>query len=158
MSQDQQQESQPELNIMRVFNAPRELVFRVWTEPEHLSKWCAPTGFTIPLSEGELRSGGAWRTRMVSPEGQAHVAFGEYREVVPVERLVFTHQWEEEDMPPHETLVTITFDELGERKTRMNFRQQFFRSVSSRDGHDGGWSQAFIRLGALLDELEASQA
>lgn len=90
--------------------------------------------------------------RMVSPDGTEYSCGGEYREIVPNKKLVFTHMWDEEDMPPHETLVTVIFEDEGKDKTRMNFRQQFFRSVTSRDGHEGGWSEAFARLGEYVGD------
>lgn len=144
----------PELLITRVFDAPRHLVYRVWTEREHMLKWCAPHGFNITHGEAEVQPGGAWRSCMVSPEGVEHWVGGVYREVVPDERLVFTHVWDETDMPPHETLVTLEFADFEENKTKLYFRQQFFRSVASRDGHEGGWTESFERLATYLHELQ----
>jgi uncharacterized protein YndB with AHSA1/START domain len=138
------------LLIERVFDAPRPLVFAAWTEREHLVRWGAPHGFTVIHCEAELRPGGAWRAGMRSPEGREHWNGGVYREIVPPERLVYTFAWEDETgKPGHETLVTITFAEEGE-KTRMTFRQAVFQTVEDRDGHQGGWSEAFEKLAELL--------
>jgi uncharacterized protein YndB with AHSA1/START domain len=146
----------PLLLITRVFDAPRSLVFQVWTQSEHMSRWCAPTGFTIPHSSGDLRPGGVWRSCVVSPEGEELWVGGVYREVVPDERLVFTHVWDEADgSPGHETVVTLEFSDYERTKTKMLFRQEFFRSVSSRDGHEGGWTQSFERLESYLQQLQS---
>ena len=137
-----------ELVITRTFDAPRSLVFKAWTEREHLMRWSAPRGFDVIESTGDLRTGGRWRAGMRSPEGVEYWLGGVYREIVPDERLVFTHKWEEENAV--ETLVTVV---LAERdgETEMSFRQTGFRSVESRDGHEGGWSEAFDRLGEHLN-------
>jgi uncharacterized protein YndB with AHSA1/START domain len=153
-AQNAPEQDAPELLITRVFDAPRRLVYQVWTEREHMLKWCAPHGFTITHGEAEVRVGGAWRSCMVAPDGVEHWVGGVYREVVPNERLVFTHVWDEADMPPHETLVTLEFADFEATRTKLYFRQQFFRSVTSRDGHEGGWSQSFERLESYLHELQ----
>ena len=136
-----------ELVITRVFEAPRILVFKAWTERDHLMRWAAPHGFTITHGEGDVRPGGAWRSCMRSPEGVDHWVGGIYREITPHDRLVFTHKWEEDVAV--ETLVTVTLAEQ-DGKTTMTFRQTGFRSVESRDGHEGGWSEAFERLAELV--------
>ena len=143
-----------ELLIVRTFDAPRALVWRAWTEGELTAKWMAPAGFTIPLSEGDLRPGGAWRAQMRSPEGELLHLAGVYREIVPPERLVFTHAWtDEHGKPGPETLVTVTLAEEG-GKTVMTFRQSGFSSAASRDGHGEGWTECFDRLVELLAETE----
>ena len=136
-----------ELVTTRVFDAPRNLVFKAWTEREHLMRWSAPRGFDVIESTGELRVGGTWRAGMRSPDGAEYWLGGIYREIVPDERLVFTHRWDEEGAA--DTLVTVTLTERN-GKTEMNFRQTGFRSAESRNGHEGGWSEAFERLGEHL--------
>jgi len=147
-------ERENELTITRIFDAPRHLVFEAWTKPEHLKKWCAPKGFTIPSSEGEICPGGAWKSSMKTPEGELLKMGGVYQEVIPDEKLVFTHSWDKETGGSgHETVVTVTFaDQDG--KTKMHFHQAFFLDKESRDGHEGGWSQCFDKLEELLSELE----
>jgi len=147
-------ESENELTITRIFDAPRHLVFEAWTNPEHLKQWCAPQGFDIPDSEGELKPGGAWRSCMSKPDGTLLKLGGVYREIVPDEKLVFTHAWDvETGGSGHETVITVTFaDEDG--KTRMHFHQAFFLDTESRDGHEGGWGQCFDRLASLLADLK----
>jgi uncharacterized protein YndB with AHSA1/START domain len=141
-----------ELVIIRVFDAPRHVVFAAWTKREHLLNWAAPHGFTVVDCDGDLRAGGSWRETMRSPEGKEHRNGGTYREVVAPEKLVYTFAWEEDGKRGHETLVTIIFEEHGD-KTKMTFRQGPFESVESRDGHRGGWSESFERLGAYLPTM-----
>jgi uncharacterized protein YndB with AHSA1/START domain len=139
-----------ELVITRVFDAPRDLVWRAWTEPERIKQWSAPKGFTIPVAEGELRPGGAWKSCMRKPDGTDLWLAGVYREIDEPRRLVFTHAWlDEHGDPGPETLVTVTFVERG-GKTEMTFRQSGFESTESRDGHAGGWNECFDRLDELL--------
>jgi uncharacterized protein YndB with AHSA1/START domain len=131
--------TKPELIITRILDAPRELVFKAWTEPERLVHWSCPHGFTLTHCAGDLRPGGAWLG-------------GVYREIVAPERLVFTHAWDDADgKPGHETVATVTFADQG-GKTKMTFRQAFFESVEQRDGHLGGWTECFERLAAHLAE------
>ncbi len=138
-----------ELVINRTFDAPRDLVWKMWTE--RMGEWSAPKGFTMPVSEADLRPGGAWRACMKTPEGKALWLGGVYRELAPPERLVFTHAWDRPDgKPGPDTLVTVTLTERANR-TEMNFRQTGFDSVADRDGHDGGWTECFD----ILDEILA---
>jgi uncharacterized protein YndB with AHSA1/START domain len=139
------------LEITRLFDAPRSLVFKCWTEREHAARWSGPRGYTATQLEADIRPGGKWRTCLRrDADGEELWQGGVYREVVPPERLVFTFAWEQKDgSSGHETLVTITFaDRQG--KTLMTFRQEAFASVEARDGHQGGWSSAFDRLAEHL--------
>ena len=139
-----------ELDIRRTFNAPRELVFRAWTEPQLLAQWSCPRGFTCSENRGELRVGGAFSACMRSPEGTEHRLRGVYREIVPPERLVFTHCWvDERGTPGPETLVTVMLAERGGR-TEMMFHQGLFASIAARDGHEQGWTSCFEQLAELL--------
>jgi uncharacterized protein YndB with AHSA1/START domain len=150
--------SDRELVIKRVFDAPRELVFKAWTDPEHLKQWSAPQGFTIPVAEGDLRPGGKWRSMMRKPDGTELWLGGVYREIVEPERLVFTHAWDDKNgRPGHETVVTVTLVER-DGKTEMTFRQGLFDSVESRDGHQGGWTECFDRLEELLSRESSTIA
>jgi uncharacterized protein YndB with AHSA1/START domain len=135
-----------ELVITRVLDAPRGLVFKVWTQPEHVVRWLGPKGFSAPSCEMDLRPGGAWRACIRSPDGIDHRMQGVYREIVEPERLVFTFAWEDDQgVPGHQTLVTVTFAEQ-DGKTRLTFHQAPFESVESRDSHQSGWSECFDRL------------
>lgn len=138
------------LEIVRVFDAPRALVFQAWTDDAHMRQWSAPHGYTITHNEGEARAGGAWRSCMRSPQGEDLWLSGVYREVVENKKLVFTHAWDRDDgSRGHETVVTVTFEDAA-GKTKMTFRQAYFESVEDRDGHHGGWEECFERLDDLL--------
>jgi uncharacterized protein YndB with AHSA1/START domain len=142
-----------ELTIRRSFDAPRALVFRVWTEPQHLAQWSCPRGFTMTENSGDLRVGGAFSACMRSPEGSDHRLRGVYREIVAPERLVFTHAWiDAGGTPGPETIVTVTLAERNGR-TEMTFHQGIFASVGARDGHQQGWTSCFERLAELLAAL-----
>ena len=138
-----------ELVITRVFDAPRSIVWKAWTDPEQVRAW-GPRGFTTPEREMEFRPGGAWHAVMISPEGRTFRQHGVVREVVPLERLVFTFIWD--DSPDVEMLVSVTFADRG-AQTEMVFRQTGLVSDASRDGHAGGWNEAFD---GLTDVIAAS--
>ena len=141
-----------ELVIVRVFDAPRELVFAAWTEPRHLAHWSGPKGFTTPHSEMDFRPGGSYRACLRAPDGTDHWVRGSYREIEPPARLVMTHGWEDgQGRPGPQTLVTVTLSEEGPGRTRMHFRQTGFTTPASRDGHADGWSSSFERLAEHLD-------
>ena len=138
------------LAITRTFAAPRELVFKVWTQPEHVVRGWGPKGFTTPSAAMEVRPGGAYRTVIRSPEGEEHVRRGVFREVVPPERLVMSFAWEDEQGEPgHETLVKVTFEDLA-GQTRLTFEHGVFQTMAERDSHFGGWSQFMESLAAYL--------
>jgi uncharacterized protein YndB with AHSA1/START domain len=153
------------LEITRVFNAPRELVFKAFTDPVHAMKWMGPREFPAHHVEADLRPGGKWRIGLRASDavtdhrrGAEIWQGGVYKEVAPPERLVWTSRWDAEPWNDDgarnpETLVTITFAEEGTGKTRMMFRQAAFDTKSNRDGHVGGWNSAFDRLAELLQEL-----
>ena len=111
-------------------------------DPEHATRW-GPKGFTTPEREFDARPGGRWHAVMISPDGRTYRQHGVVREVVPKERLAFTFVWD--DSPDVEMLVTVTFAERG-GKTEMVFRQTGLPSAESRDGHRGGWDEAFDGL------------
>jgi uncharacterized protein YndB with AHSA1/START domain len=134
------------LVITRIFDAPRELVFEAWTDERHAMNWWGPRHHPATQVDMDVRPGGRWRHCLRSVETGADLWHGgEFREVVPPERLVFTFAWEEEGERGLETLVTVTFDDVG-GKTRMTMRQTPFQSLGERDGHHEGWSSAFDRL------------
>ncbi|HEV8389708.1 MAG TPA: SRPBCC domain-containing protein [Dongiaceae bacterium] len=141
------------LVLSRVFDAPRELVFKAWTQPEHLARWWGPRGFTLISYKTDVRVGGSYRFGMRSPENTEHWASGIYREVSPPERLVLSFAWEHPDgKPKHETTMTLTFAEQGE-KTKLTLKQTLFESVTSRDMHGQGWSSTLDMLGEYLATL-----
>lgn len=139
------------LLFTRVFNAPRRLVFRAWTDPKQVVQWFGPEGFSVAFLEMDVRPGGAWRKCMRSPEGVDYWRRGNYLEVVEPERLVFTYISDDPASDPeHETVVTMIFEDQGS-KTLMTFRQQAFESVAARDSHGNGWSSCMQRFDAWLE-------
>lgn len=143
-----------ELRIVRVFDAPRKLVFKAWTEREHILRWLAPRGMIVTHAEGDLHPGGHWRSCIRKPDGTELWVGGRYREIVPNEKLVFTHAWDGSDgNPGHETVVTVRFEDLG-GKTRMYFHQALFDTVANRDGHHHGWGECFDILAEHLAKVQ----
>jgi uncharacterized protein YndB with AHSA1/START domain len=156
-----------ELNITRVFDAPRELVWKVWTDPEHMKHWAGPRQFTASHIENDGRAGGKWRLCLHSDGFDTGDGVlrqldlcqgGVNREVVAPERLVYTFQWEQNPglSKNVETLVTVTFEEK-DGKTTMNFRQEFFVTEGDRDGHMRGWNSCFDKLGDYLGEVKTEE-
>ena len=139
-----------ELTLTRVLDAPRELVFRMWTDPQHVAKWWGPQGFATISLEMDPRPGGAYRASMRSPEGAVYCRRGVYREIVPPGRLAFTFAWEDAagDLG-HETLVTVTFAEHG-GKTLLTLHQATFESAERCDGHRLGWTSCLERFAEYL--------
>jgi uncharacterized protein YndB with AHSA1/START domain len=143
-----------EIVITRVFDAPRELVFKAWTEPQHLARWFGPKGWTNPVCEVDVRIGGAWRIVMRAPDGGEYPCGGVYREIVPPERLVFTNIAMDND-GNHliDGLTDATFADDG-GKTRLTLRTRGVGLVPYAprmlDGMEAGWTQSLERLAAEL--------
>ena len=137
-----------EMILTRVFDAPRELVWKLWTEPEHICKWWGPKGFTLPGCEMDFRTGGAYRFVMRAPDGRDNPFHGVYRDIVRNERIVFTAILD--NLPGPELLTTVTFvDEGG--KTKLTVRQTTPPGEAGR-GQNQGWSETLARLAGLLTE------
>lgn len=135
------------LVLTRDLDAPRELVYRAWTEPARLAEWCMPQGFSVPFAESDIRAGGHYRTCLKAPDGVEHRVRGTYTELAPPARIVFTHAWELADGGTTvETLVTITLEELGAKRTRLVLKQTGFDDGGARDGHGEGWSETLDAL------------
>src|SRR5579863_609311 len=138
------------LKIERVFDAPRSLVFKAWTEPEHISKWWGPRGFKSTVLVNDLRPGGAYRIHMLGPDGD-HWSQGVYREIVEPERLIMAGGWADAqgNFTRPQTTLALTFEDHG-GKTKMTLRQSVFESVTARDMHQGGWTSSLDRLAEYL--------
>jgi uncharacterized protein YndB with AHSA1/START domain len=116
-------QSDRELVITRLLHAPRELVFEVFTNPDHVSKWWGPSGFTNTLLVLDLRPGGEWRHIMHGPDGTDYPNRSVFKEIVRPERLVFTHGKGLEN-DPDMFLATVTFEARGS-KTMLTMRMLF---------------------------------
>ena len=139
-----------ELVITRIFEAPRQLVFKMWTEPEHLVRWWGPRGFTTISGRMDVRPGGAWSRLMRAPNGSVIRKHGVYREIVAPDRLVLTYVTDDlAGNPGPETLVTVTLADL-DGKTRLTLHQAAFQAIAARDDHRRGWTGALERFAAYL--------
>lgn len=140
------------LKIVRDFEAPTSLVFRVWSTPEHMLRWWGPRDFTPHSVKMDFRPGGAWRACIRSPEGQDYWMGGIYREVLEPEKLIFTFAWDEDGAPGADTLVTVSFADIGGR-TRLTFHQTPFETIEERDSHQDGWGECLDRLRDYVDHV-----
>ena len=159
-----------DLVIEREFDAPRDLVWRVWTDPALAVEWAGPRGFTATHFEQDAVVGGKWRLCLHSDgfdQGDGVLREqnlwqgGVFREIVAPERIVYTFAWDNPcdiglSLPPHETLITVRFSE-HQGKTWMVFCQEFFLAAGERDGHGKGWNSAFDKFAELV-QATARQA
>ncbi len=143
-----------EISTQRVFNAPRELVFKVWTEPKHIAQWWGPKGFTNTIDTMDVRPGGVWKFIMHGPDGVDYPNMVTYLEVKKPERLVYDHGKEGQ---PGYFQVTVTFeDQRGHTKLSM---QMLFKTVEERNevaekyGAVEGLKQNMEKLEAYLAKM-----
>lgn len=153
----------PPLTITRTFAAPREEVWKAWTEPERLQRWWGPKGFTAPTCKIDLRVGGSYLNCMRSPEGENFWSTGTYREIVAPARLVCTDSFADENgniVPashyhmssdfPRELQVVVTL-EVGHGTTVMTLRHFGLPPGESKEMCAAGWNQSFDKLAASLE-------
>jgi uncharacterized protein YndB with AHSA1/START domain len=147
--------------ITRLFDAPRELVWRAWTEPEHFKRWWGPKIFTSPSCEMDLRVGGKYLWCMQWPDGRRNYTTGTFLEIVPLERLVYVDCFADENgnvvpashygLPemPLEMRVTVTFEDEG-GKTKMTLRHEGLPAGDMSEMAGQGWNESFDKLAASL--------
>jgi uncharacterized protein YndB with AHSA1/START domain len=146
--------SDREIVIERVFDAPRELVFKLFTDPTAIPHWWGPRRLTTTVEKMDVRPGGAWRFVQRGPDGGEFAFRGEYREIVPPERLVSTFEFE--GFAGHVMLDTTTFeDHNGQTKLTSTL---LYASVEDRDGHlqsgmEPGMRESHARFAELLATL-----
>jgi uncharacterized protein YndB with AHSA1/START domain len=143
-----------ELVLTRIFDAPRELVFKAWTDPKIVAQWWGPHRFTNPVCELDVRPGGAIRIHMRSPDGTVYPMTGVYQEVVEPERIVFkSAALDAAGNPMFEMLTTLTFAEEG-GKTKQILRTRVIKSTPEATpylaGMEAGWTQSLERLTIYL--------
>ena len=143
------------LRLDRVLPAPRRLVFRACTEPDELARWWGPHGFTTPEVDLDLRVGGGYRFGMQPPDGELFHLSGEFREIEPPARLVYTFRWEEPDPEDRETLVTMTLQDRGD-STEVSLVQSGFATEARRALHVDGWTDCLERLQDLLSSRRSA--
>jgi uncharacterized protein YndB with AHSA1/START domain len=157
--------------IERVFDAPRELVFKAWTEPEHFTRWFGPKGTKVRVTRFEARPGGVVHSCLTTPDG--HEMWGKliYREVAPPEKLVYINTFSDEKggltrhpfSPtwPREMLTTVTFHEQGAKTllvlewVPLNATEEEAKTfLGAFDNMKGGWTGSFEQLEAYLASLK----
>jgi uncharacterized protein YndB with AHSA1/START domain len=142
------------IRIEREFDAPRDLVFTTFTNPDLIPEWWGPRGTTTEVDKMDVRTGGDWRFIGRDSDGGEAAFRGTYREVTPPERIVQTFEWE--GMPGYVSLETATFEDLGDR-TKVTTVSVFY-SNEERDGMlgsgmEGGMNETFQRLDEVLARL-----
>jgi uncharacterized protein YndB with AHSA1/START domain len=145
-----------ELRLERTFDAPREAVFEAWTSPEVMRRWwAAGTDWGTPTAEVDLRRGGRIRVSMAEPGGERHTFSGEYLEVSPPERLVFTVDW---DGPEGEGVVSTLIVEFHEDRDRTTvvLTNTGLASEEVRDSHETGWKECLHNLEARVFPASAT--
>jgi uncharacterized protein YndB with AHSA1/START domain len=148
--------SNREIRLTRLFDAPRQLVFEALTKPEHVTQWWGRLGegYSVPVCEIDLRPGGAWRFVNRHPRGEV-TFYGEYREITPPSRLVFTEVYEQ--FPDSVSVVTADFTEEG-GKTRLTatvlYPSQEVRDMVLQSGMSRGAGISYDRLEELVAKLQ----
>jgi uncharacterized protein YndB with AHSA1/START domain len=151
--------SDEEIRLTRLFNAPRELVFEAMSKPEHVKQWWGRLGegYSVPVCEIDLRVGGKWRFVNRHPQGEA-CFYGEYREIDPPGRLVFTEIFEQ--YPDTVSVVTTTLEAEG-KKTRftatVRYPSKEVRDMVKSTGMERGAGISYDRLEDLVAELQRSR-
>jgi uncharacterized protein YndB with AHSA1/START domain len=146
--------SDREIHIERVFDAPRDLVFATFTDPQLIPEWWGPRNMTTVVDEMDVRAGGSWRFITADCEGNETAFRGTYREVTPPERIVQTFEWE--GMPGHVCVETAVFEDLGDRTRLINI--SLFHTTEERDGMlasgmERGLNETYARMDELLARL-----
>lgn len=152
-----------ELVIERIFNVPRELIWKAWTDPEMLVRWWGPKDFTAPVCRLDFRVGGKYLYCMRSPDGKDYWSTGTFTEIVPLERIVQTDSFADEKgnvVPashygmnadfPLELVITLTFEDLGGR-TKLTLRHAGMPTGKDAEGADAGWNESLDKLAALVE-------
>ncbi|MEX2536340.1 MAG: SRPBCC domain-containing protein [Trueperaceae bacterium] len=146
-----------EVSLIRLFDAPRELVFKAWTDPTHISKWWGPSGFDVPECRLDPLPGTTYRIVMRSPQGSEMHLTGVIHEVEEPERIVMTLG---SDGTAFEVLMTIVFEEVA-GKTKMTLTTMFGslaeRDAATQRGANDGWAQSFEKLDAHLAGAKVSR-
>lgn len=143
--------------ISRTFDAPRDLVWKAWTDPAHIMQWWGPQGFANSSCDLELRVGGAFRLHMCAPDGNTYPCTGIFREIMEPERIVYESTADDSHpcgagLPPR-SLVTVTFDELGGKTTltlHTRFESQARRDAANAARYSISWREGLGRLEEFL--------
>ena len=134
------------LEIKRFIKAPRDRVYRAWTDPAQLKEWWGPEGVRTRNFVADAKVGGKYRWDLLNQEGEEMSVLGEYRELIPGKKIVFTWKWDDDDdWKTFDSVVTI---ELSDRDggTELTLRHEKLPSEASRDRHNEGWNSVIDRL------------
>jgi uncharacterized protein YndB with AHSA1/START domain len=155
-------ENKKKLTITRIFDAPRAVVWKAWTDPAQFMRWWGPKNFTTPVSNMDFRVGGKYLNCMRSPRGDEFWSTGEYREIVPLKRIVCTDSFADEKgnvVPashygmqgdwPLELLVTVAFED-ADGKTKMTLTHEGIPSGEMSENTETGWNESFDKLAASI--------
>ena len=138
------------LALTRVFQAPLARLYQAWTDPEMMGEWFHPNPEMRSTCTVDLRVGGRYEIRMYPQEGDPYVAVGEYQEIIPNEKLVFTWRWQGVE-DAEESLVTVLFRSLSERETELTLQHKRFLDEEDLNSHAEGWAGTFDQLAAALE-------
>ena len=152
-----------DLVIERIFNAPRELVWKAWTDPEMLVRWWGPKHFSAPACKLDFRVGGKYLYCMRSPDGKDYWSTGTFTEIIPFEKIVQTDSFADEQgnvVPaahygmsadfPLELQVTLTFEDIDGR-TKLTLRHAGMPAGGDAEGANTGWDESLDKLAALVE-------
>jgi uncharacterized protein YndB with AHSA1/START domain len=134
--------------MTRVFDAPRELVFKAWTKAEYLTQWWGPDGFTVPVCEVDFRAGGVLRFVFRGPDGKDYPFDGSYVEIVEPEKIVFKGNIH--DVPGQDVFTTVTFATEQGGKTKLTVHQTYAFESDATRGARIGWSQTLDHLAQFV--------
>ena len=147
-------EQDRELIIKRTFDAPRDLVWKAWTDPEMAKHWWGPIEYPANYIDMDFRVGGKWRGCLHGrDDGKDLWQGGVFKEITPPRRLVYTFKWDADGERGIETIVTVEFAEK-DGKTLMTFHQSASDSLNERDGHGYGWGSTFDRFDRYLKQQQ----
>ena len=137
------------LELTRVLPAARSVVFGAFSDPTQLAEWWGPEGFTTLSLSFQPRVGGRYRIEMQPPEGDSFYLAGQFRELDPPTRLAYTFVWEDPDPDDVQTVVGLSFRDLGEA-TEVALTQGPFKTEARRALHRDGWTDSLDKLEHLL--------
>jgi uncharacterized protein YndB with AHSA1/START domain len=138
------------LKLKHMVDSPRERIFNLLTEPAELAKWWGPHGFTTPEVALDLSVGGRYRFTMQPPEGEAFHLSGEFIEIDPPTRLVYTFRWDEPDPDDRETVVVLSLAPVGDA-TEVSLSQGEFATDERLALHRNGWADSLEKLGKVIE-------
>jgi uncharacterized protein YndB with AHSA1/START domain len=138
------------LHLQLVVNSPQERIFRALTEPAEVATWWGPQGLAVAEIDLDPRVGGSYRLTMQPPGGERFHLAGEFLEIEPPRRLVYTFRYEEPDPDDRQTVVALSLDEVGQAST-LSLSQGEFATEARLQLHRSGWTDSLEKLRALTE-------